>query len=895
MTETKLQLIIEALNKTDPAFNALKGHLRDGQSETDKLNAKSQDLSASIGRLALSLVSVGTAIAAIKAGISYLARIETASLGIASAFMTGGKYIDATSGKALAAQDALNAAQGDSKQIIEELQYANLQTIATLDELINAYQVTLPVALAKGFDRQQVKDFTVAMVQAAGAIGLQMNMLGEETRSLLTGTIDPRTSRIATVLGLRNEDINKFKGDAAGLFNFLMDKLAAYRVAGIASQETWAGLLSNSKDIVLQSLGKAIEPLFDALKYELKAVTDSIVTIDDKAKKITWNPEFLEGVTAFRDGIQSIIAEVYRLGMLLDKVGGSYTRLMHGVTFSSVTGDDSWLKKNDEYRERYMKSEKALQNMAMRSQGWKPVTSDIDKQMREAVAQGKKKFEQTQINVGGEDEGTQQLLRYYREISPKQKPGWNANPRKPEEDKKAEKLREEWEKISRDIEKDQAGLGLDEYDKKLIAIDKKAEDWKAEKAVKKTPGAGAEVDTWAAAMKEEAAFDRRGKGFDALETLDKQLTESPASELEKRLIKVREAADKELDLLNTGFKADLMTVDDYMAKRSEIEDTAAKERTKIETESGKAIREAEINARLAALDLDEKEGTFHRETIEERIRLMEELQVIQESYLDTLDKQADTTAWYTQLSAINATKAKMVELRTELTPVQASLRQFADQATDVWKNVGNAVTRTFDKMTDSLTDFVMTGKFNFEDFANSVIRDMVRIMIQAQGTGPLASAAGAGLEGFFGDLFGPSTSLDTPQIEGEVTPIAFDSGLGYHSGGMGNEPSFFRIVPNLDVLPRYHKGLGPGERLSITTDDEMTLTPGQQKAMWQLAQASGGAVAPQQITNEAHVHLTINALDSRSVSQALAQHQGQIVGIINQAYNKIGKRGPLGS
>ena len=60
---------------------------------------------------------------------------------------------------------------------------ANFQTIATLDQLVRAYQETLPVAMAKGFNKQMVLDYTVAMVQAAGAIGLSLDQMAEETRS----------------------------------------------------------------------------------------------------------------------------------------------------------------------------------------------------------------------------------------------------------------------------------------------------------------------------------------------------------------------------------------------------------------------------------------------------------------------------------------------------------------------------------------------------------------------------------------------------------------------------------------------------------------------------------------------------------------------------------------
>jgi hypothetical protein len=284
MPDQKLQLSIEAVNNSNSGFNGLRNNLKDAQAETDKLNSKSSDLTTTLERLVMQIVSIGAVAKTFRIGVNYLSTIETSGLGIAAAFMTAGKYIDETSGKALTAQNSLNAAQNDSKKIIDELQYANLQTIATLDELVNAYQVTLPVAMAKGFNREQAKDFTVAMVQAAGAIGLAMNQLGEETRSLLTGNIDPRNSRIATVLGLRNEDVNQFKGNADGLFNFLMDKLSAYKVAGIAAQNTWAGLWSNTKDLFSQALGQTITPLFEAIKYELKGIADNVYTLDEKNK-----------------------------------------------------------------------------------------------------------------------------------------------------------------------------------------------------------------------------------------------------------------------------------------------------------------------------------------------------------------------------------------------------------------------------------------------------------------------------------------------------------------------------------------------------------------------------------------------------------------------------------
>lgn len=273
-----------------------------------------------------------------KAGIDYLAKIETATLGIASSYMTGGKYIDATTEKALDGSAALKAAQKDSAEMIKELQFANLQTIATLDQLIIAYQQTLPVAISKGFDRKQIKDFTLAMVQAAGAIGLPFDQMGEETRSLLTASINPRNSRIATVLGLRNEDIRAAESSAEGLFSFLMDKLKAYSIAGIAAQQTWAGLWSNTKDIINQSLGMATQPLFDKLKSDITAITNSMYTLDEQTKTITWRPEFI----AVTEKLKGYVSDTYdwmkRLAASISAIGSVVVPYTGTILEMIITG-----------------------------------------------------------------------------------------------------------------------------------------------------------------------------------------------------------------------------------------------------------------------------------------------------------------------------------------------------------------------------------------------------------------------------------------------------------------------------------------------------------------------------------------------------------------------------
>lgn len=382
-----LQQVEDAANKTTTSTGRIAGGMNEATTAAGRMAASNDQVIASLAGYAASIFSIYAIGSAIKSLVSnsldYQGKIETAGLGIASSYLVGGKYIDNTTGKVLQGQQALNAAQADSAQVMEKLKVANMETIATLDQLVRAYQETLPVAMARGFNRDQVEKFTQAMVQAAGAIGLPFDQMGEETRSLLTGNINPRNSRIATVLGLRNEDIAQFKNDTQGLFDFLMQRLEGYKIAGIESQKTWAGLWSNWKDIQNQMTGMAFEPLFVAIKSELAEITKHMVTIDEKTKTIKWNPELLTFIDSFKEKITAVIAEIYRMGMLLDKAGGTKTTLdMLGsgvgsamnisrkdhpflaAIFGSKEEFEEAAAKNIQYAENFLTGDKKLQRLA---------------------------------------------------------------------------------------------------------------------------------------------------------------------------------------------------------------------------------------------------------------------------------------------------------------------------------------------------------------------------------------------------------------------------------------------------------------------------------------------------------------------------------------------------
>jgi lambda family phage tail tape measure protein/TP901 family phage tail tape measure protein len=93
----------------------------------------------------------------------------------------------------------------------------------------------------------------------------------------------------------------------------------------------------------------------------------------------------------------------------------------------------------------------------------------------------------------------------------------------------------------------------------------------------------------------------------------------------------------------------------------------------------------------------------------------------------------------------------------------------------------DTVSTAFQGMGDAIVDFAMTGKMEFSDFADSIIRDMMRIVVQQQVVGPLGSAAGNFLSGLFS---GPSSAAGTGYA-GELSSFMSRSAKGNVFSGPG--------------------------------------------------------------------------------------------------------------
>lgn len=428
--------------------------------------------------------------------------------------------------------------------------------------------------------------------------------------------------------------------------------------------------------------------------------------------------------------------------------------------------------------------------------------------------------------------------------------------------KKAEEALKSWGTtslgLSTDIEKSKTDAWLDDLDKKLIDIDKKAQE-----------------------LREKAQALPADKKKPALALISEwQGTEAGGA--------VAEWHKKYLEEQTKASEAAIQQ-EDATRKKIELGAKETTEETKKELDRRKDFREADINSQLADLDLEEKLGTAHRDTIAQRISLQEEMAAAQKDYLDNMVKAADPTAWLAQSTALDNTRLKLAELRKEFQgltlggALTISLKETGNELMDLFGNVQSAVKKAFSGMTDALTEFVMTGKLNFSDLANSIIKDMIRIMIQQQITGPLAGGAGK----FLGSLFASGSGATAGTAGGYGAEAA--GALVMHSGGLASEGKSYRIVPSalFASAPRYHSGIGPGEKAAIIRDDEGVFTTGQMK---KLAPAGSGA---QQVTVK-----IINSGQPAQASDTKVSFNPQemVVTVWLDAYqnNKFGLRNAMG-
>ena len=170
---------------------------------------------------------------------------------------------------------------------------------------------------------------------------------------------------------------------------------------------------------------------------------------------------------------------------------------------------------------------------------------------------------------------------------------------------------------------------------------------------------------------------------------------------------------------------------------------------------------------------------------------------------------------------------------------------------------------------EALVDFCLTGKASFSDMIQSMISDMMKMILYQQIMKPLAGAISSGSSGWLSSLVGFAGSLFGG---GGSTSIPAGVGLWHKGGLVGYDNPQTRFVnPALFAgAPRLHKGLAPDEYPAILQKGE-TVTP------------KGGSTAPTiNIINNAGAEISTDMQEVNGsmqidvmIDQVVAKKMGQ--------------------
>lgn len=246
--------------------------------------------------------------------IQFNRTVEDSQVGLASLLVSAGEVTNEY-GELVKGAEAFTIAQREAAIQGNKLRQDALRTTATYEELLVAFQAALGPGLAAGLDPDQVREVAVNISQAAAAFGLEQNQLAEEVRSLITGTGQLRTTRLAQVIS--NEDIRKAR-EAGKLFELLTDRLKPFALAADVTQQNFSGLIARLQDAVQLSSGSASVPFFLELKLLLGDLGDLFVDLKRDAngviESVTPKPQAVAALAIVFDGLKTA-TETIRAGI----------------------------------------------------------------------------------------------------------------------------------------------------------------------------------------------------------------------------------------------------------------------------------------------------------------------------------------------------------------------------------------------------------------------------------------------------------------------------------------------------------------------------------------------------------------------------------------------------
>lgn len=218
---------------------------------------------------------------------------------------------------------------------------------------------------------------------------------------------------------------------------------------------------------------------------------------------------------------------------------------------------------------------------------------------------------------------------------------------------------------------------------------------------------------------------------------------------------------------------------------------------------------------VAALGLS-KEGIAELEAA----RLQE-----QATSKDRLATLADEVDWSGQMGDAYRAQAKALRELAQLKQEAGVKEALFDREKKAMQELTQAIDGFGKQATDAFVDFAMTGKGSFKSLADSIIADILRMLVYKQLMQPLMGAISGGIGGFFGGGAAVgSISNGMSQSAMLASQVVGFSGGGYtgsrpRSGGMDGEGGFLAMLHPQETVVDHAKGQSAGPSVNITINN----------------------------------------------------------------------------
>ena len=188
-----------------------------------------------------------------------------------------------------------------------------------------------------------------------------------------------------------------------------------------------------------------------------------------------------------------------------------------------------------------------------------------------------------------------------------------------------------------------------------------------------------------------------------------------------------------------------------------------------------------------------------KDEAKEVAKATEEARSAADKYLDTLEdqlatfgKSANEIILYrmelegAEKDQIEWAKA-IIKTIEELEAQKKPLDEFTETAVDKFKELKDAIEGWGQDSTNALVDFATTGKQSFGDMIDSMIKDLMRMVIQQQIMGPMFR----GISSLVGGMF-TANAHGNAFLNGAITPFA--------RGGVVNRPTIFPMARGMGLM-----------------------------------------------------------------------------------------------